>query len=165
MASSSTSQEFLQPCTKAVVHSPLFHCLTLWAFGTAYTCSWKTHCDQGCKQGQGSAPTTWSYIPPWSVVLHVGVRLHSTPMCKMTTPPGRDITITRMPVIWQSYFLKGCFLSSLWNLMPILRAVLAYGDSNLLVTVGIVRFAGATAKFDRMCYWLHCVLLRFYSWG
>ena len=36
--------------------------------------------------------------------------------------------------------------------MPILRAVLAYGDCNLLVIVGIVRFAGATAKFDRMCY-------------
>ena len=29
-----------------------------------------------------------------------------------------------------------------------LRAVLAYGDCNLLVIVGIVRFTGATAKFD-----------------
>lgn len=49
------------------------------------------------------------------------------------------------------HFKRGFSVESL-RFNANLRAVLAYGDCNLLVIVGIVRFAGATAKFDRMCY-------------
>ena len=35
-----------------------------------------------------------SHIPPWGVVLHIGVGLRPTPMCKTTTPQGRDTSIT-----------------------------------------------------------------------
>ena len=38
------------------------------------------------QQCRVSSHTSNSYIPPWGVVLHIGVGLRPTQMCKTTTP-------------------------------------------------------------------------------
>ena len=43
---------------------------------------------------QGCPTLKESYPSP--VVLHIVVRCSPTPMCKMSTPPGRDITTTKL---------------------------------------------------------------------